>query len=600
MRQPSPSHNKETETIDLDQLFDQYVETDQLHTFSENSTAAEPSSPDTLAHLFELDGSNGCDGGASALPNWDADDSAWQPVHHQNPASPYSSPLVNASATALATAVYPQSHGRACLSDPGLFTLSVDALLDLDSVGSHIASQPCTTQTLPTRRERNPRALPERSVRAKGVNKQHNSLKKSSLSSFVGKMIRPSHYRTGIQDLFTRRMDSAPDHFNIAIPPNGLPHSPPPSTKLFQNESTDSFFVRDHNAQPYTLASNDALTTPDIPQSNYQLTPLSSPALDANSARNNSSGSHFQYSHLNHSTDTMASTYMTHHLNSSNAALSALQSPPPSHGLQMSAWGPPDASPGLDFGSFPASSEFSAAANGAHKAEGWWSGPAPVTVTSEQPPSPGNTNANAYSNARAAQDMSFTTASVAGLGISCDSASFSSFGQNLSAPRGAESYDMASYSSMYAPETPGIPIGTVPANPRSSSRSPSSSPQPRFTRRRHPVNSHTYGSQPMPIHSSRTPSSSHRRKSSSNSSTQSRAASQSAASGGGGFVNFTPSDSRKILTGVAPSGSSKTKARREKEAADKRRKLSQAAVRAVVEAGGDLGRLEKEIMVLES
>ncbi|KAF8863635.1 hypothetical protein BDZ45DRAFT_685867 [Acephala macrosclerotiorum] len=46
------------------------------------------------------------------------------------------------------------------------------------------------------------------------------------------------------------------------------------------------------------------------------------------------------------------------------------------------------------------------------------------------------------------------------------------------------------------------------------------------------------------------------------------------------FVNYTPNDSRKILTGVAPSGSSKTKARREKEAAEKRRKLSQAAVRA--------------------
>ncbi|PBP20548.1 developmental regulatory protein WetA [Diplocarpon rosae] len=39
------------------------------------------------------------------------------------------------------------------------------------------------------------------------------------------------------------------------------------------------------------------------------------------------------------------------------------------------------------------------------------------------------------------------------------------------------------------------------------------------------------------------------------------------------FVNYTPSDRRKILTGVAPSGSSKTKARREKEALDKRRKL---------------------------
>jgi len=64
-----------------------------------------------------------------------------------------------------------------------------------------------------------------------------------------------------------------------------------------------------------------------------------------------------------------------------------------------------------------------------------------------------------------------------------------------------------------------------------------------------------------------------------------------------GFVNFTPEDSRKILTGVAPSGSSKTKARREKEALDKRRRLSQAAARAVLEAGGDMSafeRLERE------
>lgn len=56
-------------------------------------------------------------------------------------------------------------------------------------------------------------------------------------------------------------------------------------------------------------------------------------------------------------------------------------------------------------------------------------------------------------------------------------------------------------------------------------------------------------------------------------------------------MNFTASDSNKILSGVAPSGSSKTKARREKEAVDKRRRLSQAAVRAVVEAGGDLSSL---------
>jgi hypothetical protein len=40
------------------------------------------------------------------------------------------------------------------------------------------------------------------------------------------------------------------------------------------------------------------------------------------------------------------------------------------------------------------------------------------------------------------------------------------------------------------------------------------------------------------------------------------------------FVNFTPDDRKTILTGVTPSGSLKTKARREKEAIEKRRKLS--------------------------
>jgi hypothetical protein len=60
------------------------------------------------------------------------------------------------------------------------------------------------------------------------------------------------------------------------------------------------------------------------------------------------------------------------------------------------------------------------------------------------------------------------------------------------------------------------------------------------------------------------------------------------------FVNYTPDDSLKILTGVAPSGSSKTKARREKEALERRRKLSQAAVRAVQAAGGDVSTLVEE------
>lgn len=58
------------------------------------------------------------------------------------------------------------------------------------------------------------------------------------------------------------------------------------------------------------------------------------------------------------------------------------------------------------------------------------------------------------------------------------------------------------------------------------------------------------------------------------------------------FVNFTANDSKKILGGVAPSGSSKTKARREQEARDRRRKLSEAALQAVRQAGGDIDSLE--------
>jgi hypothetical protein len=66
----------------------------------------------------------------------------------------------------------------------------------------------------------------------------------------------------------------------------------------------------------------------------------------------------------------------------------------------------------------------------------------------------------------------------------------------------------------------------------------------------------------------------------------------------GGFVNYTPSDSEKLLTGVAPSGSNKTRARRDREAVEKRRRFSQAAVKAVVNAGGDLTELRDAGLVM--
>ncbi|KAF8456432.1 hypothetical protein BDZ91DRAFT_786200 [Kalaharituber pfeilii] len=63
------------------------------------------------------------------------------------------------------------------------------------------------------------------------------------------------------------------------------------------------------------------------------------------------------------------------------------------------------------------------------------------------------------------------------------------------------------------------------------------------------------------------------------------------------FVNFTPQDATRILSGVAPSGSSKTKARREREALEKRRKLSEAAAAAVIAAGGDTSQLPELLKI---
>ncbi|KAI1826088.1 hypothetical protein F4861DRAFT_537445 [Xylaria intraflava] len=66
-------------------------------------------------------------------------------------------------------------------------------------------------------------------------------------------------------------------------------------------------------------------------------------------------------------------------------------------------------------------------------------------------------------------------------------------------------------------------------------------------------------------------------------------------SGQGGFgldfVNYTPNDGNVLMTGVAPSGSSKTKARREKEAMERSRRMSELAIKAVQENGGDVSKL---------
>ncbi|TPX15691.1 uncharacterized protein E0L32_000025 [Thyridium curvatum] len=70
-------------------------------------------------------------------------------------------------------------------------------------------------------------------------------------------------------------------------------------------------------------------------------------------------------------------------------------------------------------------------------------------------------------------------------------------------------------------------------------------------------------------------------------------AAAAAASGGGGgggggirFVNFTPEDGRRLMAGVAPSGSSKTRARRDREAEEQKQQLMSEAYRQAALAVG--------------
>ncbi|TLS29093.1 hypothetical protein PpBr36_01653 [Pyricularia pennisetigena] len=57
-----------------------------------------------------------------------------------------------------------------------------------------------------------------------------------------------------------------------------------------------------------------------------------------------------------------------------------------------------------------------------------------------------------------------------------------------------------------------------------------------------------------------------------------------------GFVNYTAMDHDVLMAGVAPSGSSKTKARRERENREREDRMKEAFVQAVSAAGGDAGR----------
>lgn len=526
--------NKETEAVELDRLFESYVETDLFQQLT--TSAADPSGSDDLAHLFDLPPTNDSDL-FGFTPILHRDTEPWHKatqLSSQNPTS--SSDSVGSSVN------YNLSRGKSTSSDSD--TLSFEDLFELERNQLRSTSQPSTprpTTATSTKCIKKAQSFPDRSV-TRGVQK---SLKKCASSSFAktAKMMQPSYYRAPVPAMWTRKMDSAVDLHAHIMPINM--QSPPPSTKLVQDERAEGFFGQQQHQQPYTTTTRspivDGGSSPDMSFPNYQLTPQASPAIGVS---NNSD----PFSH------NMGMTYSSA---APSAALPAF-TPPSSLRIPMTTWGPTD-SPNIDFAfSASCSPDFSTT-----KTAGWWNDDSMPIAQHTYP-----THRESHTRTTS-QNLQV---SMAGLGI--DMSSFGDMSEYNSQP------EMQPYHPAMYPTPPTHPSNLVPIGTRPLSRSPSPT-QPRFHRRR------------PSGQAQRTSTTQSRRKSSQSSHGSTRPPS----SGNVGFVNFTPDDSRKILTGVAPSGSSKTKARREKEAAEKRRKLSQAAVKLVMEAGGDVDRLralEKE------
>ncbi|EAT77823.2 hypothetical protein SNOG_14631 [Parastagonospora nodorum SN15] len=488
------------DTVDLDQLFEEYVETDFLQHCSD--PVVDRSSSEDLARLFDLSSTNESAVYPSTPILHQDEDMAWQQAVQksgQNPALTVSNDSFSFRVDA---------KGKESLSDSEL--LNFEDLFDSERNQLRSYSQPSTPRPHTTKAIKKAVSFHQDHSLVRGI---HKLSRKTSTPAFA-KMMQPSFYRSPIPDVWSRKMEATADAYSMRVAPHGIT-SPPPSSKLTHHENSSGFFSQ--HAQPYA-EDQSPLASPTTNHNgmnfaNYQITPQASPAIGISNSNNNSNNDPFN--------DNMGLTFSS---SVSSAALSALQTPPSSLRMPMTTWGPTDTSPAMDFG-FSASPDYSTT-----KTAGWWD----------------NTDAAAvgptYRESNQRTTSQYSNGSMEGLGISCDSASFGDFGVaglGISNGNGDTLRHQASHQNLNA------------ARRKSSAAAPRQASTPNV-----------------------------------------------------GFVNFTPHDSRKILTGVAPSGSSKTKARREKEAAEKRRKLSQAAMKAVMEAGGDvdsLRRLEREgLLVLEN
>ncbi|TKA78551.1 hypothetical protein B0A55_02811 [Friedmanniomyces simplex] len=369
-------------------------------------------------------------------------------------------------------------------------------------------------------------------------------------SASPAKMMTPSRFRSGFKDVWAERTERSPKKYELRVPSRAFPESPPPSVRTHEDEFA-AFGLPSYIPLPAYDEQLSPLTT-TFGQTHIH-TPIASPSV-INAA------AYASNSYFGEAPPVPPNPYTSQAVPLNDTAPLY---PEHSHSIA------PNRIQSFDFGFSDEIDPFSTAP---------FAEPTLAHYTTDHLPL---SDPFAGFNDSVRPSTEPTGLPVSGLGIGCDPSVVSNY-PTLSPPY-HPNLDAVT-SPYYVPSRQGHAT-TMPNTPhrRSASRLRSLTPSPPATDSRTARRTSSR---------SKRGTSRHRRAKSTNS-TSRHPSTTGDKTGGGGFVNFTPHDSNRILSGVAPSGSSKTKARREKEAADKRRRLSQAAVRAVVEAGGDLEALQK-------
>lgn len=546
--------NKEPEWSSIcDNVFDQYLDTDDLFGFDTNQHGR--SSSNDSVNLFDFSASSGQShrtDATSPIPSWESVGQerlveAKQPTAKE-PVTFWAKTLRALEQNA---ADCEKQQLRSSKSHPDF--LSLGGCPSPPAAPSSPTDQSSSAQRRVSRSAANgkKRNVTARSVsrgRPSGVSKTavagsanpYATVRKCSASP--PKMMNPSRYRAGFKDVWTDKLHSNPDKYELRVPPLGLPVSPLPSARL-------------HHVDDFAAFGSPS-NYPHLPSFDDQMSPLTTT---------------FQHAHIHTPVLSPTLNDLAHVSNSYVSTIPLLPHTiygPQTVPLNDTAPLYPERTSSLAASKIQA---FDFGFSDAPPAEVCNSGPIPGRVENyagdfgfhDPFASLGNTVLPSIET----PDLAFS-----GLGISCDPSLVS----NLHAPHPAlrtESTPLRGssrsrpYSLQAQPrKTPSTPHRRAKSCQRSVSPSPAPATEPRSSKRA----------------SSSRRTSRHRRAKSTNATPRQPQGPEKQ----GGFVNFTAHDSTKLLGGVAPSGSSKTKARREKEAADKRRRFSQAAVKAVVEAGG--------------